>query len=261
MIQQLVDAYNASRHRSIGIAPADVEKHHEDRIWTRLYKDGDTQLKPPMPRGAMVRISKIKGVFDKKYMPNWSKEHFTVDEAPSPRHENRRRVYKIADYNSEPVNGVWYPEELQQVTDNQYRIERVIKRRKAADGLTELFEKWEGCPDKFNSLIDEADKYNVAPRWVSSYFAKQRNWVGYKQAWRVWNGSGLPVGVTLPGTWEVSVIDNSYPHTWLDLDNECVIGISTVFNNPNNPDTEDIIGEANSMELVKALKHLASYQQ
>ena len=146
----LVDAYNASRHRSIGMAPADMEKHHEDRIWTRLYRDSNTHLKPPMPRGAMVHISKNKGVFDKGYMPNWSKEHFTVDEAPSPRRGNRCRVYKIADYNGEPVKGVWYPEKLQQITDNQYRIERVIKRRKAADWSTELFGKWEDWPDKFN---------------------------------------------------------------------------------------------------------------
>ena len=109
VIQKLVDAYNASRHRSIGIAPADVVKHHEDRIWRRLYGGGDMHLKPPMLRGAMVRISKIKGVFDKGYMPNWSKKHFTVDEAPSPRRGNRRRVYKIADYNGKPVKGVWYP--------------------------------------------------------------------------------------------------------------------------------------------------------
>ena len=71
----------------------------------------------------------------------------------------------------------------------------------------------------------------------------------------------LAYPLKLPGTWEVTLIDITYPHTWLDLDKECVIGISTMFNNPNNPDNEDIIGEANSMELVKALKNLASYQQ
>ena len=42
VIHRLVDAYNASQHRSIGMAPADVNKHHEDRIWTRLYGDCDT---------------------------------------------------------------------------------------------------------------------------------------------------------------------------------------------------------------------------
>ena len=45
-------------------------------------------------------------------MPNWSKEHFTVDEVPIPRRRNKRRVYKITDYNGDLVKGVRYPEEL-----------------------------------------------------------------------------------------------------------------------------------------------------
>ena len=67
----------------------------------------------------------------------------------------------------------------------------------------------------------------------------------------------LAYPLELPGTWEVSLIDITYTHTWLDLDKESVIGISTVFNNPNNPVIKDIIGKANCMEFVKALKNLA----
>ena len=79
------------------MAPADVEKRHEDTHWTRLYEDGDTHLKAAMPRYSMVRKSKNKGVFDKGYMPNWSNEHFTVNEVLNPCRGNKRRVYKIAD--------------------------------------------------------------------------------------------------------------------------------------------------------------------
>ena len=129
VIKKLVDAYNHLHHRSIMMAPTDVDKRHEDTLWTRLYGDGDTHLKPPMPRGLMVRISKSKRVFHKGYMPNWSMEHFTFDKLPIPRRGNKRRVYKIADYNGDPIKGVWYPEELQQISKNQYRIKRVLKRR------------------------------------------------------------------------------------------------------------------------------------
>ena len=66
----------------------------------------------------------------------------------------------------------------------------------------------------------------------------------------------LAYPLELPGTWKDLLINITYFHTWLDLDKECVIRISTVFNNPNNPDYEDIIGEASSMEYVKALKIL-----
>ena len=70
----------------------------------------------------------------------------------------------------------------------------------------------------------------------------------------------LAYPLELPGTWEVSLIDITYPHTWLDLEKECVIGLSTVYSR-NDEDNVDIVGEANSMELVKALKDVESYQE
>ena len=85
VIQDLVDAYNNSRHRSIGMAPADVEKKDENRLWVRLFGDGDTYLKPQIPQGAMLRVSSHKTIFDTGYMPNWTKEHFTVSKAVPPR--------------------------------------------------------------------------------------------------------------------------------------------------------------------------------
>ena len=74
-------------------------------------------------------------------MSNWSKEHFTVGEAPASRNGSKRRVYKISDYIGEPVTGPWYDEELQHITNNQYRIERVIRRRTAANGRKEILVK------------------------------------------------------------------------------------------------------------------------
>ena len=78
VIHDLVDAYNNSRNRSIGMAPADVEKKDENRLWVRLFGDIDSYLKPQIPQGAMVRATSHKTIFDKGYMPNWTKEHFTV---------------------------------------------------------------------------------------------------------------------------------------------------------------------------------------
>ena len=106
VIEKLGDAYNNSHHRSIGMAPADVDKRHKNSLWTSLYGLGDTHLKPAMPFGSMVRITKNKGVFGKGYMPNWSKENFTFDEAPIPSRGNKRRVYIIVDYKGDPVKGV-----------------------------------------------------------------------------------------------------------------------------------------------------------
>ena len=46
IIQDLVNAYNHSRHRFISMAPADVQKKDENRLWVRLYGDGETHNKP-----------------------------------------------------------------------------------------------------------------------------------------------------------------------------------------------------------------------
>ena len=127
VIQYLVEAYNHSHHRSIGMAPADVQKMDEDRLWVRLYENGDTYLKPPLPQGAMVRVSGKKTISGKVYIPNWTKEQFTVSHAVPPRRGTKRSVYKLVDYNDEAVKGSWYPEELQKISDNQYRIEKVLR--------------------------------------------------------------------------------------------------------------------------------------
>ena len=105
-------------------------------------------LKPIIPQRAMVRVSSHKTIFDKGYMPNWTKEHCTVSKAVLPRKGTKRRVYKLVDYNDEDVKGIWYPEELQKISDNQYRIEKVLQRRTLTNGTKEIFVRWKGWPGK-----------------------------------------------------------------------------------------------------------------
>ena len=83
-------------------------------------------------------------------------EHFTVDSGPDKRH-GRRPVYTLKDFDGEAVRGHWYPEELQPITHNEYKVERVLKRRTGEDGSRESFVKWQGWPEKFNSWIKDTD--------------------------------------------------------------------------------------------------------
>ena len=158
----ILTSYNGSYHRSIGMAPNNVTKDDEDRIWVRLYDDGDTYLKRhrKVENGAKVRISRIKGAFEKGYMPNWSREQFTVSSMvpqADKRSRNSRPVYTLKDESGEELRGKWYPEEIQQIRDNDYEVERVLKGRTAADGTRELFVKWRDYPAKYNSWIKEQD--------------------------------------------------------------------------------------------------------
>ena len=54
VIHDLVDVYNNSRHRSIGMAPADVEKKDENRLWVLMFGKGDTYFKPQNLQKVMV---------------------------------------------------------------------------------------------------------------------------------------------------------------------------------------------------------------
>ena len=77
--------------------------------------------------GDQVRISKIKRKFEKGYLPNLSKEIFTVS-MQIPRNPP---VYKLKDYDGEELKGTFYEKELQKVIkcNDVYDVEKVLKKR------------------------------------------------------------------------------------------------------------------------------------
>ena len=71
-----------------------------------------------------MRISKYKNIFAKGYTPNWSEELFLSKEI-------RNTVpwtYVINDLNDEEIIGTFYEKELQKINQQQFRIEKVIKK-------------------------------------------------------------------------------------------------------------------------------------
>ena len=92
------------------MAPSNVTKDDEDQIWVRLYGDADTYLKRhrKVDDGAKVCIRRFKGAFDKKYMPNWSLEQFTVSSIIPQANKRRRKLrpmYTLKDVSSEKLCG------------------------------------------------------------------------------------------------------------------------------------------------------------
>ena len=155
ILPELVRAYNHSMHKTIGMCPADVRPKHQNGIWRRMYGQEVPTPKPKVVTGNQVRISKSKNIFDKGYLPNWTEEHFEVC-GTEQRHP---RVYKLKDIEGEPIEGIFYKEEIQKINkpeDAVYRAEKVLRRR-TTNGKKEVFVKWKGWPDKFNSWILETD--------------------------------------------------------------------------------------------------------
>ena len=67
VLPELVQGYNATRHRSIGMAPQDVTWDNEEAVWKRLYgKRLKGKKKPKFKVGDRVRLNKIHRIRLKK---------------------------------------------------------------------------------------------------------------------------------------------------------------------------------------------------
>ena len=156
VLPELVQGYNATRHRSIGMAPQDVTWDNEEAVWKRLYaKRWKSQKKPQFKVGDRVRLNKIHRTFEKGYLPGWTEEVFVVHRVvPGP-----VPTYKIHEWDDTPVQGTFYEEDLQKVhVSDVFRIEKVLKRQK-----DRWLVKWKGWPDKYNSWIARGDVTSLQP--------------------------------------------------------------------------------------------------
>ena len=56
------------------------------------------------------------------------------------------------DLNGEEITGTFYEKELQEIDQQEFRIEKVIKKNG-----DKLYVKWKGYDNSFNSWIDKKD--------------------------------------------------------------------------------------------------------
>ena len=61
-------------------------------------------------------------------------------------------TYGIDDLNGEEITGTFYEKELQTIDQEEFRIEKVMKKKG-----DKLYVKWKGYDNSFNSWIDEKD--------------------------------------------------------------------------------------------------------
>ena len=67
VLQDLVDSYNRSKHRSIRKKPINVTQNNEREVWHTLYGEREKEgpVKYKFEVGDQVRISKMKRTFEK----------------------------------------------------------------------------------------------------------------------------------------------------------------------------------------------------
>ena len=161
VLQDLVHAYNNSIHRSIGMTPAAVNPNNESILWEKQYKKHIQQRKSPQYKfkiGDKVRLSKLRRIFKKGYLPKWTDEYFAVIDqiATNP------PVYKIIDLNGEILDGAFYKQELQKIEiseNEEYKID--ILKRRVRKGKKQYFVHYRGWPDSFDEWINASQLSNL----------------------------------------------------------------------------------------------------
>ena len=140
-LDDIVDESNNIYHTTIKMKPVDVKDN--------TYINADKEINNKDPKFKVddhVRISKYKNIFAKGYMPNWSEEVFVIKKFKN----TIPWTYVINDLNGEEIIGTFYEKELQKTSQEEFRIEKVIRRKG-----DKLYVKWKGYDNSFNSWIDK----------------------------------------------------------------------------------------------------------
>ena len=146
-LDDIVNEYKNTYHTTIKMKSIDVKDN--------TYINTDKEVNEKNSKFKVcdhVRISKVKNIFAKGYTPNWSEEVFVIKEVKN----TVPWTYVINDLNGVEITRTFYEKELQKTNQEEFRTEKVIKKKG-----DEIYVKWKGYDNTFNSWIDKKDLVSI----------------------------------------------------------------------------------------------------
>ena len=134
-LNDIVKEDNNTYHTSIKMKPVDVKDNADSDVKKEI-----NDKYPKFKISDHVRISKYKNIFAKGYMPNWSEEIFVIKKIKNA----VPWTYVINDLNGEEIIGTFYEKELQKINQQEFRIEKILKRKG-----DKLYVTWKGYDNSF----------------------------------------------------------------------------------------------------------------
>lgn len=150
-LEKVVNDYNNTKHSTIQMCPAKVNKRTKHMVMQRynILCKLKIKRKYPFVVGDVVRISKYKTNFEKGYTPNWSTELFKVIVVQN----TDPPTYLLEDSRKTKILGSFYAQELQKTKNpDVYLVEKVLKKKGG-----KVFVKWLGLPPEENSWISSTN--------------------------------------------------------------------------------------------------------
>ena len=120
-LDNIVDKYNNTYQRTIKMKAVDVKSNAYINS-SKEINDKDLKFKI----GDIVRISKYKIIFAKVYIPRKSEEVFFITKGKN----NVLWIYFISDLKDEEIVGTIYEKQLPKANQKEFRVEKVIKRKR-----------------------------------------------------------------------------------------------------------------------------------
>jgi hypothetical protein len=159
VIDKLVENYNNSFHRSIQMAPNEVNSSNEARVRATLYPSLPRAKKAKYEVGQTVRITRKRTAFQRGFHHQWSYEIFKIAAVK----DTKPKTYELVDFNSEVIKGSFYEQEIQPVdkSSNIYSVERIVRKRRYQGGVQYLV-KYLGYPSTFNSWVNQEDLFHLS---------------------------------------------------------------------------------------------------
>lgn len=166
VLEDLVKTYNTRPHRSLlNFAPVQAVKDENVAYFRRVEQNRIAPIvrknvrlskrsKNKFKVNDVVRIRKWKNTFDRGYKQTFSNELYEVHQI----NKNLPTVtYELRNMNDgEVVIGGFYPNELQLVKGNVFKIEKILKTE-GEGNRKRYFVKWLGFDKKHNSWVDAKD--------------------------------------------------------------------------------------------------------
>jgi hypothetical protein len=154
LLDDLILSYNNRVHSTIKMKPIDVTGKNPDEMPPHLsqFIEPTKNIGTKFKVEDTVRISRVKGIFEPGYLPNWSEEIYTIAEVKL----TNPVTYIIKDANGEIIEGSFYNEELQATSQQVFRIEKIIRKKKIKGVLHGLV-KWIGYNHSHDQWIPMTD--------------------------------------------------------------------------------------------------------
>ena len=114
ILPEMMAQYNDGKHRSINMTPRKAHNLNDAGIKKLYeYQYGDIPTENPKPQqfhvGNYVRLSRVKGIFEKGYHASWTEEIFKIVKALN----TVPYSYQVEDLDGETIEGSMYEPEMQ----------------------------------------------------------------------------------------------------------------------------------------------------